>query len=389
MDDIIDGATYKKTENNFTDADKAKLDSLTPGVDGNWVFVGNDTNDYSTLGEAITAGEKDIIIRDNYVSIENDSIVVPDGIRILGIDRDTSIVRQANPGKDLLQIYANGTNIQNVTWDCGTNSAQAAVVIGDGSTAGTPNVSVGNDNVFKGNRVLGNPTVALGSGIFALFVAGASYSPGADTLTAFDNENLQSGNIIEDNIIESAWEGDGASFSLQKNGSISNNKVVGTRIAFYMCVNSQCSNNDVVDSASNGVFVATPHKSSIISGNTVSDSVNSGITIQPQVEHTPVTDDQKRNFMTILGNTVRRSGNHGLEINNSNNNAIGSNTFDQVANHGIYLQQCKENTVDGNTIINPRYTNVTPRGSGIYMVSNVIDNVISDNTITDTLGFAQ
>lgn len=32
MDDITNGTTYVKTENNFTDADKSKLDSLSSGL---------------------------------------------------------------------------------------------------------------------------------------------------------------------------------------------------------------------------------------------------------------------------------------------------------------------------------------------------------------------
>lgn len=271
-------------------------------------------------------------------------------------------------------MYTNDTEITNLTLDTQTNSAQAAYVIGDGKAAGSPDYTIGNRNRLIGCRVMGSATT------FAVFAAGASTSAGAQTITNFNSNTLQEGNVIEDNYLYSTWNGDAFSFSLQKNGSISRNKCYGGRIAFYMTRNSNCSDNSIVNSANQGIFVGAPSWDNVISGNSIYMPASAGIKQQNQLEHPVSGMNALRN--AVFGNTVEKAGGIGIEINESQNCTFSNNTFDTPNGHGIYMQTASNNSVCGNVIRNPNEAG-DGTSAGIFMTSNVTDNSIANNEIYD------
>ena len=344
--------------------------------------VASSNGDYSSLKAAIDAGKTNIFIKNGtYNEIANIDLT-NDNTIIIGESKDgTRIVFPSN--YDGLRIYANYCQISYLTLDTLTNSGDATLVLGDGQVSGSPDTSVGNNNVID------NCIIKGGSETFAVYIAGASYTIGDDTLTAFNNNDLQYNNKIINCYLYSSWNGDAFSFSLQKNGVFSNNYCEGGRIAFYMCRESECNNNKIVNSLAQGIFVAAPCQDNVIIGNKIHISVSSGIKVQNQLEHTPLLANQGAFNNIISNNSIYGCNNTGIEITGTlsfevRGNIISNNTISDVDNHGIYLQDAYANTIDGNTIKNARSDSTTyARGSGIYMVQRVTNNNITNNTILD------
>jgi parallel beta-helix repeat protein len=359
-----------KLNDNFTDLYDNLSESAVVGSSG----------DYTTLADAITASESKIFIKNGTYSISNLEIDYDD-CTIIGESKEGVILQVAN-GQDGLRIYANGCRVENLTIDSETNTGAACLVIGDGQSAGSEDVATGNNNYINNVHLKGT------NATFALFVAGPSYSTGSATLTAYNNRNLHSGNVVTNCTGTSTWDGDAFSFSLQKYGKISNNIFKG-RIAFYMCMNSECCNNIIYDSVNHGIFIASPSNNNVISNNTIFNSSYSGIKIQNQLEHTPLIAGQGAIGNVISDNNIDSAGNSGFEItgDSSNpilNNTISNNVITNSSNHGIYLQESQKNMINNNMIDTVRTdTGSYSRGSGIYMVSNVTDNHIIGNSILD------
>ena len=361
----IDGAQYARKDGGW------EVVTGGGGGGGSATFDAVVPTDYATVGAAVTAGATSIFVKDG-VYAESTITVTTDNVRIQGESRDGAILRFPT-GQDGIHAYANGIVIENITLDARTNSAEAAYVVGDGSTLGTPLTNKGCFNVLRGCRVLGSPT------IFAVYVAGASYTAGAQTMSYFDAEDLQTGNVIENCVLESTWNGDSFSFSLQKDGAFRNNYCEG-RVAFYMQINSDCSGNTIVNSANHGIFVAGPTYGCTVNNNLIDSPATNGIRTQLQLEHPVSYPAYATRNCTFNGNTIRNAGDSAFAITETDSCVFDGNSISNPADHGIYLQSAKRNTVSGNQITNPRSGN-TARGSGIYLVLNVTDNVISGNSV--------
>ena len=328
---------------------------------------------FTSVRAAYAMGVKSVFVRNGIYEETGTLTITSDAFTIVGESRDGAIIRFPT-GYDGVQVYANGTSITNVTIDTRTNGGAAAYVVGDGKAPGSPDTAIGNHNSLHHCRVLG-PNYT-----FAVFVAGAATSSGAQTLTYFANGDLQIGNSITDCILESAWTGDSFSFSLQKNGKFNNNLCLGGRIAFYMQDGSKCEGNEVVDSVNHGIFVAAPFRDINVAGNVISSCASSGINIQNQLEH-PITGKQGLRG-TFYGNVITGAGFSGITINSAMDCTFSNNTIDTPAFHGIYVQEATDNLIIGNAIRNPNEMNDAV-GSGIYLLVASGRNVIEGNSIRD------
>jgi len=337
--------------------------------------------DYTTLTEAIEANHKSIFLKNGVYNEGNIKLLAED-IDILGESKTEAIIR-VPAGKDGVQIYANRCKVSSLTIDSETNNAEACLVIGDGQPSGNADTSFGNFNKVDNCIIKGNDHV------FALFVAGASYSAGVDTLNNFEANNLNEGNEITNCEFTSLWTaGDAYSFALQKLGKISNNMFISGRIAYYMCRESECKDNKVVNSTREGIFIGCPAYDNVITGNILSNPQTHGIKMENQLEHIPLLTGQTGKNNIISGNVIVKPLYTGIEIlgttgHEMRNNIIANNSIKQAGNHGIYLQRVTLNSILGNTIVEPRTDVVHSRGSGIYMVLQVTDNLIANNTIID------
>lgn len=338
--------------------------------------------DYTGLKEALDDGATKIFVK-NGTYLEATPISITSGnVEILGENIEDTVI-QFGAGQDGLLIYSNYNLVRNLTLDSATNTSTAALVIGDGQSTGNPDTSIGNNNTIQYCRIQGS------SSAFALYVAGASYYTSTPTLQAFENNDLQYNNKIEYCILESTYTGDAFSFSLQKDGSFSNNYVSGGRIAVYMCRNTNCCNNSIVDSSAQGIFIWCPAYNNNIVGNKIYNSSSSSIQLENQLEHTPLLDDQRGFANNVSNNMIFESNNSGIEITGDadhepKNNNFNNNTIFKPDNHGIYMQDAHYNNFVGNSIYQPRSDSGTySRGSGFYLVQNVENNNINNNVIAD------
>ena len=119
-----------------------------------------------------------------------------------------------------------------------------------------------------------NVTIFGSDNIFAVFFAGADVAAGQPTLDNFAyRNNMDSYNSFTNSVVESAWSGDSLSFSLQHKGILRNNTVTkGGKIAFYMNAKCICSNNVVINSTSQGIYVSSPSVDNIFVGNKILNS---------------------------------------------------------------------------------------------------------------------
>jgi parallel beta-helix repeat protein len=339
--------------------------------------------DYTSISDALANNEKNIYVKSGYYNEGRPITISKDNVTIIGEYKETTEIVFGS-GYDGIKIYANYVTLCNLTLDSEENGALAALIIGDGSLASTPITSVGNHNIIDNCIIKGSNST------FALYVAGASYGQGEETLQAFEDKDLQSNNRITNCLMYSLWNGDAFSFSLQREGIISNNLFIGGRIAFYMCINSECNYNSIVNSINQGIFIASPCLYNSVIGNRIYNPASSGIKIQNQLEHTPLFTGQAAIANNINENTIYASSNSGIEVTGTSGheptrNNISNNIIINPDNHGIYLQDTVGNNINGNSITEPK-TDATnfSRGSGLYMVQNVRENSIINNTFIDT-----
>lgn len=336
--------------------------------------------DYTKLSSAISAWKKTIFVR-KWIYNETSTITLnTDWIIIIWESKKDTIIRFAT-WIDWIAQYANNCYVTNLTLDWETNNSSAVYIIWDGKTPGSQDLNIWVNNVID-NCILKWP-----NNTFCIYIAWPTYTVWSATLTGFENNWLHTWNIVRNCELHSSWDWDAFSFSLQKNWAFDNNVCYGWRIAFYMCRNSSCSYNKVVDSANQWIFFAWPSYDNVLNGNTIINATSSWIKLENQLEHTPLLAWQWIIWNTISNNTVTNSTVNGIEISGSSSNPIKNNSFiwntvNWAWEHTVYLQYSENNIIKWNTLMRPKKDGWSSRWSWIYLVANVKNNVIEWNTIT-------
>ena len=233
----------------------------------------------------------------------------------------TAKIIQANPEKDLLQVYANKVTVKNLTLDTKTNNAYAAFVIGDGSRVETTNETLsGNSNTLTNCNILG------GNKGFTLYVAGPTYS--GSIFTKYASERLSDGNIITNNYMEGKYVRDAFVFALQKNGKVQNNTFSGGELDVYMNQGISISTNTFTNSVKAGIFISGPSKSLSITNNTITNAREHGIKSYYQIDNTPIATQYRYiDSVTITGNSIVNSGENGMDLNYFANGKVIGNSI--------------------------------------------------------------
>lgn len=352
------------------------------------VVVAKEDWDYDSLKAAIDAWATNIFVRDWTYNETAWIEVTADGTTIVGQSRYwVEIVWPS--GVDVFVIkWANNCFIANMTIDGEINYAEATFVISDGQTAGNADHTKGNDNTLFNCTLKGNPTVPVGSGKFALYLAWPSHTAWSDTLDAYEAGELNSGNKIIDCEIVTGREWDGVSLSLQKNLQFINSTANGTRIAYYMCKDSIVNTYIVKNSSSVGVYISWPMNNCILSDGVIVDATQSGIKFENQAEHTPLNAGQSISGNQITDNVITRPWTMWLEFSGDASNVIehnniADNTIDTPGDHGVYLLHAQRNLFANNIILDPRENTDNARGSWFYVVAGVQDNTYIGNLVND------
>lgn len=231
-----------------------------------------------------------------------------ENIKLLGISRASDIhIFQTNENADGFDVEADGFTMKNISVHVEHDNKVAI------SVAGCDNTVVRN-NYFYGN-----------SNTFCIYYAGPKVKAGEDTINAYFDNNLDSNNIFERNVIYSKWSGDTISFSLQKNGIIRDNIVRGGKLAIYMCNSVVVTKNKIYDSTSQGIYISFPSQSISISLNDIYECKEAGIKMKNQVEHGE-TPHQEHNI-TISNNKLYDIGTYAIEMNDADKINIIKNKF--------------------------------------------------------------
>jgi hypothetical protein len=273
-------------------------------------------------------------------------------------------------------VYADNVIVSDVTLDSRTHQAQAAFATGHAS-----------------NVVLNHCKILGSDHMFGIFFAGPNLPIGDATVSAVENKQLDEHNKIINCTVESNFIGDGVSFSLQKNGIVHNNLIKGTKLAFYMCVDSFVINNTFENSNSSGIFYNIPALDNVIAQNTILNAEGSGIKIALQGEH-PVSETYRGTNLKVFNNTIIAAGHFGIDINNLRQSLIVNNHIEASGTGGMYLLRAEYLTIKKNLMKNPgrgAHDGTLIEGWPAFLVGGILadpwveDCIFDENIIENTL----
>lgn len=318
------------------------------------------------------------------------SITKP-GIKLLGLTgqaKDVHITQTA--AKDGIAIRRNNVILQDISVQCVISKMVCLTVAGCSNT------------VVAGCHFYGT------NDYFDIYYAGPTgLTEGNSTLDAYNNFNLDTGNVFYNNIVYSSWQGDSVSFSLQYNGKFTKNFIRGGKVAVYMCRSSNIYNNIICDSTTNGFYVSLPSDNTLIIGNKISNVTYSAVKVANQMEHGTFTPYDYN--ILIKHNTLFDSGTFGIELNDSyaidivDNDIVSGQTVGVYAlrsmnilvknnsiayfNYGVYFTN-----VSGCKILSNKIISIYPKlgTGGIKLENNIytISNVINNNTFMGQYKYA-
>lgn len=325
------------------------------------------------INQLINDGVKNIYIKNGTYNLNNMiNINVPD-VKLIGEDKTNTKLIQTQKNCDSVGVHnANNIVVSNLTID--------------NSTYGWAGFSEGNSN----NVTLQDCIIYGDDSTFAVYFAGKNYPNNISTnpVSGLENSDMDTNNKMINNTVYSGYWGDGVSFSVQRNGLIENNTVNGTRIAFYICKDSQVKNNTISNSPSNGIHVSIPSENNVISGNVIKNTKASGIKVSAETEY-PVETNYYGHNITISNNTINNARYMGIEINQLANSFIENNNIDKPDNVGIYLLRVDNITLRNNILTNIGYSIIDGNlwgwredwNTGIFADYKVINSTIESNTL--------
>lgn len=184
---------------------------------------------------------------------------------------------------------------------------------------------------------------------FTVYFAGPkNIAEGHETLDAYNNNNLDSNNVFEKNVVYSHWSGDCVSISLQIKCVVKNNIIRGGKFAVYMCKSSDILDNVVYDSIDSGIHISLPSENLNIVHNRIYECATSGIKISNQVEHGPFSRTPSN--IILKRNTIYDNKVNSIEINDTDDCTITRNKCIGSDNYGVYILRSKDIKVFRNKI---------------------------------------
>mmetsp|Transcript_25438 Transcript_25438/g.37582 ORF Transcript_25438/g.37582 Transcript_25438/m.37582 type:complete len:460 (+) Transcript_25438:179-1558(+) len=347
-------------------------------------------NDYATLQAALTAGETNIFIRDGLYLVPSTIQISTPNILIRGESRENTILQKTGIASFLLLTNTENVTVESLTLDAKTYDSSDNQIW---EAFGVVNC---NSTTLRDAKILGSMNM------FAVFFAGPSnqYGGNQETIDAYDRDHLDYNNIMEDCYVESYFPGDVLSFSLQKNGRLTGNTVVGGVVSFFMNKDSYCNKNRVENSTTAGIFVSVPAENNYVQDNVVVASRAAGIKVARQIDHvdpgtgqslTPLT--YRASGILLTGNTIVDGRYFGMEIDQTVGALIAGNEISLVDYSGIYLLHTDQALVMNNRIVDfgqsyhrtPVWNWDAVQNSGIFgdygtTTSNLTDNFVVNRT---------
>lgn len=360
-------------------------DPLVPNLDRNeWttVSLSDETADFSDIQAALDSGANKIMIQNGHYSLYRGLGVTRDHVEIAGESVDGVVIEPANSEVciDLFYVGGDYVTVSDVTLRQNADCNFTAFV-----------TSEHHDVTLQNSKIIGS------DGMFAVYFAGPYHEMGQEPLDKVEAGELDFNNQVINNEINSSFDGDVLSFSLQKEGNISGNTLNGGLIALFLDRNVTCADNTLNHPNAQGIFLSLPSYDVMIQNNKIMNPMAAGITVKMQTDHRgtdgqPLLPESYRSIgMQIIGNHIENARSHAIEINNLKNSVIRDNTIEAPDFSGIYLYQSENLYIGHNHIINAAmvaagqrtalYDWNTAWDSGIYLEQYITDCVVSLNTI--------
>ena len=188
------------------------------GRNTDWTIVSQDNDgQYRNLPDALEAGHTQIYIKDGTYEISSSVIIGKHNrhLKIRGESRENTILKFTGEYSFLVIFDTEDISISQLTLDAkhaNEKSQRMWEVVGVVSSS---DVSIVDTIVFTSPKMYG------------IFFAGPSnrYADGQETIDAYNAGDLDRGNVVENTIIYSDYEGDALTFTMQRDGRVNNNKV--------------------------------------------------------------------------------------------------------------------------------------------------------------------
>lgn len=348
----------------------------SPPIDSSWIVIDTSATtavslDY-IINNYIAQGKTKFYIKDGTYNL-NDSIRINlKDVIVCGQSKEHTKIVQLNTGKNNIEVTADNVHVQNLT----INNEHGEIAF----TAKDSDYVTLEDCIIYGSP--NNSAVAFWG------------RTGVNDIDAVNNNNLTSNNIIRGNTVHSSSTKtkDGLTFMKQKNGILENNTLIGSRIAFYLCRDSDVNSNIIKNSSSGGIRVTVPAYDNKIFNNTIDNTLESGISVvRNDSSATGIT--YRASNIQIISNNITNSRYFGIEIANLSNSSIYGNTISNIDFDGIYLLYADNLNVNNNIISN---IGLTTNGvhsklfgwdenlnSGIFIDYSVCNSSIDSNEITN------
>ncbi|MCH3963530.1 MAG: fibronectin type III domain-containing protein [Clostridium sp.] len=381
---------YAYVSNNSGKVDIAdkKLNSIIAmsyTIDDTWTVIDttsipeNETLD-KVINDYIADGKTKFYIKNGEYILSESIDINESNVVIQGESKENTKIIQNNSTVNAVTVMADDVEVCNLTID----SSHGRIAFSTSDSQTINNVDLHDCIIY------GSPYV------YAVAFYGTPYTNDVEDNAVVESGNLALGNTIENNEIHAELSGvsnpeaDGILFTKQKGGTISNNKIYGRRIAFYLSRDSQVTNNEIHDSSTNGIRCAVPAIDNEISGNTIDNSKESGISVVRN--NGSVSSDYRASNIDIKDNVISNSKYFGIEINNLKDSEISGNKLSDIAFNGIYLVLSDNLNIKENQINNcslsvsegSEWGWNESLNSGIFLDSGVKNSNFNNNTISQS-----
>lgn len=408
IDDEVENSESDYSDETGNEDEDSEEDTSTNISNINEIIVdASGEGDFSNIIDAIEDKSKKIFIKNGIYEVDDTILIDYPDMILNGESKDGVQIIQTNNQKDLLVVMSDNVKISNLTLDTLTYNAQSAFV-----EAGANNLLLEN-NIIKG-----------GENIFSVYFAGPPVSSEGsncvdcvykdETIDVYlengeSNFGLSSNNIVLNNVISSDYDGDGISFALQKSGRFVNNSITGAMLSVYLVKDTIVIGNTINDSLQSGIYLTLPSENVYINNNEIIDPVFHGVVVKPQyMEHGHKDENIFSKDIEISHNSIKALVNGvsvegydqehatwgSLEEVDVMNNSIFQKDFTGVffnnleksdlANNTIVFENCSKN-YRGNDINGdgfPDVPSIASRSSvGIHLYNNLSAINILNNSI--------
>ncbi|MCR3757426.1 right-handed parallel beta-helix repeat-containing protein [Clostridium felsineum] len=340
-------------------------------VDSTWTIINPSICAGRPLNEVINREiwpERKFYITDGVYNLTGNIQANDDNVIIQGQSKENTKLVQNNPASNSIDVTANGVQISNLN----INNKLGGVAV---SVQNSNNVTVDSCIIYGAQN--DNAVVFIKSS--------------KNEIQNVESGNLNMCNVLSNNDIFSSYPWDGVLFSKQNHGSVQNNIINGSRIAFYLSRNSDVTNNRIENSPTNGIRYAVPAYDNKIVGNTIENSTGSAI-LATRYNPSITPESYRANDVKIKNNTIIGSRYFGIEVNNLKNSDISGNNVQDADFYGIYMLSSDALSVVKNQIQDSNYLSIDGQvqhwdgryNAGIMLDSTVTGSSMDGNTIVNS-----